>query len=127
MAFLSYNKSSPTAGLELVSSLCAIAASGYLLEVVTELTGCDDVAVCILNGECKALEIFISYIAGDRLGDDFEKVPGSGDGTKGTYKLKESELIEVADASKTYTVEETLHTLAGFDVKVTNTIGGTDK
>ena len=55
--------------LELVSSLCAIAASGYLLEVVTELTGCDDVAVCILNGECQTLEIFIGYITGDRLGE----------------------------------------------------------
>ena len=46
-----------------------------------------------------------------KLGEDFEKVPNSGEGTKGTYKLKDSKLIEVADASKTYTVEETMHTL----------------
>ena len=59
-----------------------------------------------------------------KLGEDFEKVPNSGEGTKGTYKLKDSKLIEVADASKTYTVEETLHTLSGFDVTVTNKIGG---
>ena len=59
-----------------------------------------------------------------KLGEDFEKVPNSGEGTKGTYKLKDSKLIEVADASKTYTVEETLHTLSGFDVTVTHKIGG---
>ncbi|MCR5488802.1 MAG: DUF5979 domain-containing protein, partial [Saccharofermentans sp.] len=59
-----------------------------------------------------------------KLGEDFEKVPNSGEGTKGTYKLKDSKLIEVADASKTYTVEETLHTLSGFDVTVTNKIDG---
>ena len=59
-----------------------------------------------------------------KLGEDFEKVTGSGEGTKGTYKLKDSKLIEVADASKTYTVEETMHTLSGFDVTVTNKIGG---
>ena len=59
-----------------------------------------------------------------KLGEDFEKVPNSGEGTKGTYKLKDSKLIEVADASKTYTVEETMHTLDGFDVTVTNKIGG---
>ena len=57
------------------------------------------------------------------LGEHFEKVPGSGEGTKGIYKLKNA--IEVDDASKTYTVEETEHDkLNGFDVKVTYSIGG---
>ena len=62
-----------------------------------------------------------------KLGDDFEKVPGSGEGTKGTYKLKEDKLIEVEDTSKTYTVEETMHTLTGFDVTVKYTVDGGSK
>ena len=66
-----------------------------------------------------------TVIATLKLGEDFVKVEGSGEGTKGIYKLKDTSLIEVKDSSKTYTVEETLHTLTGFDVTETYKIGST--
>ena len=110
------------ASAELINSYKKIVTKGYI-DLTKTISGdvtqedLDNLTFTVKDSDGKT-------VATLKLGEDFEKVPNSGEGTKGTYKLKDSKLIEVADASKTYTVEETLHTLSGFDVTVTHKIGG---
>ena len=53
--------------LELICALRSFTAIGYLLEVFTELECSYGIAVRILYCECQVIEVFLSYVAGDRL------------------------------------------------------------